>query len=256
ALPLLLAMPFGQQLAWKRGDLGAIAQRLLVAIGVAVLLTLVVLALAGTKGVMAPLGIGLGLFVVAGSISEIVTRASRGGGGIGVILRKAFGLPVATWGAAIAHAGVGVFILGAAATAYETERIANIRPGEKLDLGSYELILVDAFRRDGPNYRDQVAVFDVRQGGVIVDRIEPAKRFYPARQMPTTEVARLTRGFGQVYVALGEGSQEGVVPVRAYWKPFVLFLWLGAVLMALGGALALTERRVRVGAPTPARARA
>ncbi|MGL4242289.1 MAG: heme lyase CcmF/NrfE family subunit, partial [Beijerinckiaceae bacterium] len=201
ALPLLLAMPFGQQLAWKRGDLGAIAQRLLAAIGVAVLLTLVVLALAGAKGVMAPLGIALGLFVVAGSISEIVTRASRGGGGIGVILRKTFGLPVATWGAAIAHAGVGVFILGAAATAYETERIANIRPGEKLDLGSYELILVDAFRRDGPNYRDQVAVFDVRQGGVIVDRIEPAKRFYPARQMPTTEVARLTRGFGQVYVA-------------------------------------------------------
>jgi cytochrome c-type biogenesis protein CcmF len=256
ALPLLLAMPFGQQLAWKRGDLGAVAQRMLAAIGVAVLLTLAVLAFAGAKGALAPVGIGLGLFVVAGSISEIATRAARGGGGVGVALRKAFGLPIGTWGAAIAHAGVGVFILGAASTAYESERIANVRAGEVLSLGRYELVLIDAFGRDGPNYRDQVAVFDVREGGVVIDRIEPAKRFYPARQMPTTEVARLTRGFGQVYVALGESSAEGVVPVRAYWKPFVLFLWLGAVLMALGGALALTERRVRVGAPTPARVRA
>jgi cytochrome c-type biogenesis protein CcmF len=145
-------------------------------------------------------------------------------------------------------------ILGMAATAYESERIANVRPGETLTLGSYELVLVDAFRRDGPNYRDQVAVFDVRQGGAVIDRIEPAKRFYPARQMPTTEVARLTQGFGQIYVALGESSEAGVVPVRAYWKPFVLLIWLGAVLMALGGALALSERRMRVGAPVPARA--
>jgi cytochrome c-type biogenesis protein CcmF len=254
ALPLLLAMPFGQQLAWKRGDLAAVAERMLAAIGVALVLTIVVLAMAGFKGAMAPIGVGLGLFIVAGSISEIVTRAARGGGGAGVLLRKAFGLPASTWGAALAHAGVGVFVLGVAATAYETERIANVRPGEKLDLGGYEITLVDAFRRDGPNYRDQVAVFDVRRGGVVVARIEPAKRFYPARQMPTTEVARLTRGFGQVYVALGEAASEGVVPVRAYWKPFVLFIWLGSVVMALGGAISLTERRVRVGAPTPARA--
>ena len=71
--------------------------------------------------------------------------------------------------------------------------------------------------------------------------------------MPTTEVARLTRGFGQIYVALGESVGQGPVPVRAYWKPFVLFIWLGAVLMALGGGLSLLERRIRVGAPVPAR---
>ena len=64
----------------------------------------------------------------------------------------------------------------------------------------------------------------------------------------------MTRGFGQIYVALGEASIDGVVPVRAYWKPFVLFLWLGAVLMAFGGGLSLLERRMRIGAPVPARA--
>ncbi|MGL5114349.1 MAG: cytochrome c-type biogenesis CcmF C-terminal domain-containing protein, partial [Beijerinckiaceae bacterium] len=101
---------------------------------------------------------------------------------------------------------------------------------------------------------DTVAIFEVRRGGVLEAVIEPAKRVYPARQMPTTEVARLTRGLGQVYVALGETIVGNAVPVRAYWKPFVLLLWLGPVLMALGGSLSLMERRMRVGAPVPARA--
>ncbi|MGL4635970.1 MAG: heme lyase CcmF/NrfE family subunit [Beijerinckiaceae bacterium] len=255
-LPLVLAMPFGQQLAWKRGDLAAVSQRLLVAMGLGVVATIALFAMQGGQGALAPLGVGIGLFVVAGSISEIVTRAGRGGGGFGLFLRKASGLPVSAWGSAIAHAGVGVMILGVAATAYETERIANVRSGEVLNLGAYELVLTDVQQRQGPNYVDTVALFDVRRGGVLEAKIEPAKRIYTARQMPTTEVARLTRNFGQVYVALGESSETGVVPVRAYWKPFVLFIWLGAVLMALGGVLSLCERRVRVGAPMPARVRA
>jgi cytochrome c-type biogenesis protein CcmF len=252
-LPLVLAMPFGQQLAWKRGDLAAVAQRLLVAMAIGVLAALALFAMQGGQGALAPLGVGIGLFVVAGSISEIVTRAGRGSGGIAVFLRKAIGLPISAWGSAVAHAGVGVMILGVASTAYEVERIANVRAGEVLSLGAYELVLTDVQRRQGPNYVDTVALFDVRRGGVLEDKIEPAKRIYTARQMPTTEVARLTRNFGQVYVALGESSESGVVPVRAYWKPFVLFIWLGAVLMALGGVLSLFERRVRVGAPVPAR---
>ncbi|MGL5137385.1 MAG: cytochrome c-type biogenesis CcmF C-terminal domain-containing protein, partial [Beijerinckiaceae bacterium] len=123
-----------------------------------------------------------------------------------------------------------------------------------LRVGAYDLTLKNVERRDGPNYHDTVAIFEVRRGGVLEAVIEPAKRIYPARQMPTTEVARLTRGLGQVYVALGETIVGNAVPVRAYWKPFVLLLWLGPVLMALGGSLSLMERRMRVGAPVPARA--
>jgi cytochrome c-type biogenesis protein CcmF len=253
-LPLVLAMPFGQQLAWKRGDLAAVAQRLLVAIGVAVMAMTIAFAMRGEVAVLAPIGIGIGLFIIAGSLSEIVYRAGRGTSDIGLIARKAFGLPVSAWGTAVAHAGVGVFILGIAATAYQVERIANVKPGETMDLGSYQITLKDVQQRPGPNYRDTVAIFEVRRGGVLEDIAEPAKRIYPARQMPTTEVARLTRGFGQIYIALGETTTETAVPVRAYWKPFVLFLWLGAVMMALGGGLSLLERRMRVGAPVPARA--
>jgi cytochrome c-type biogenesis protein CcmF len=126
--------------------------------------------------------------------------------------------------------------------------------GETIDLGAYQLTLKDIKRREGPNYRDTVALFEVRRAGVLEAIAEPAKRIYPARQMPTTEVARITRGFGQIYVALGETVAESAVPVRAYWKPFVLFIWLGPLLMALGGLLSLMERRMRVGAPAPARA--
>lgn len=170
------------------------------------------------------------------------------------LLRKAAGLPISAWGTALAHAGVGVMILGIASTAYEVEHIANVRPGETITLGAHELVLTKVERRDGPNYQDTVAVFDVRQSGVFQTTIEPAKRIYVARKMPTTEVARLTYWFGQIYVALGEITENGVVPVRAYWKPFVLFIWLGAVIMALGACLSLTERRLRVGAPSPASA--
>jgi cytochrome c-type biogenesis protein CcmF len=253
-LPLVMAMPFGQQMAWKRGDLAAVSQRLIAAIGIAVVATMIVFAIQGGKSALAPIGVGIGLFVIAGSLSEIITRASRSGGSAMTLLRKAAGLPVSAWGTALAHAGVGVMILGVAATAYEVERIANVRPGETLTLGAYELVLSKVERRDGPNYQDTVAVFDVRKAGVLEATIEPAKRIYVARQMPTTEVARLTRWFGQIYVALGETTDNGLVPVRAYWKPFVLFIWLGAVVMALGACLSLTERRLRVGAPSPSRA--
>ncbi len=253
-LPLVLAMPFGQQLAWKRGDLAAVAQRLLVAIAVSLAAMVAAFAWFGGGAVLAPIGIGIGLFAIAGSLSEIATRAGRAGGGFLAGLKRAAGLPASAWGTAVAHAGVGVFVLGVASTAYQTERIANVRIGETLDLGAYQLVLLDVREEKGPNYRDTIARFEVRRGGVLEDIAQPAKRIYPARQMPTTEVARVTRGFGQVYVALGETVVGESVPVRAYWKPFVLLIWIGSIFMALGGALSILERRVRVGAPAPARA--
>jgi cytochrome c-type biogenesis protein CcmF len=253
-LPLVLAMPFGQQLAWKRGDLAAVTQRLLVAIGLALFAILVVGVFQGGKGTMAPIGVGIGIFAIAGSISEIVTRAGRGG--IASFMRRALGLPASAWGSALAHIGVGITVLGISATAYESEYIANVRAGESFRLGAYELVLGKVEQRQGPNYRDVVAIFDVRRGGIVEATLEPAKRVYTARQMPTTEVARLTHHFGQIYLALGETTEQGLVPVRAYWKPFVLFIWLGCILMALGGGVSLSERRMRVGAPVPSRSSA
>ena len=92
----------------------------------------------------------------------------------------------------------------------------------------------------------------MRQGGDVVGTMEPAKRSFQTRQMSTTEAALLTRGFSQLYLSLGDPEPGGAIAVRVYHKPLVLLIWLGALVMFIGGALSLSDRRLRIGAPKPA----
>ena len=108
--------------------------------------------------------------------------------------------------------------------------------------------------RAGPNYRETVAAMTIRSGGQVVAAIEPARRQFAARQMATTQAGIATLDFGQVYVSIGDPDAGGGVPARLYWKPLVTLIWLGACLMALGGAFSLTDRRLRFGAPARAKA--
>ena len=116
-------------------------------------------------------------------------------------------------------------------------------------VGPYELILDTVGERTGPNYREIVAPMTVRSGGVVVAAIEPARRQFATRQMATTQAGIATLGFGQVYVSIGDPERRRAVPARLYWKPLVTLIWLGACVMALGGALSLADRRLRFGAP-------
>ena len=106
--------------------------------------------------------------------------------------------------------------------------------------------------RQGPNYRELIAKFTVRQDGDVIGTMEPSKRTFPSRQSSTTEAALLTRGVSQLYLSLGDPNADGSIAVRLYHKPLVLLIWLGAVVMVLGGGLSLSDRRLRVGAPKPA----
>jgi len=108
--------------------------------------------------------------------------------------------------------------------------------------------------RTGPNYRDLVAKFTVRRAGEVLGVMEPSKRTFPSRAMSTTEAALMTRGVGQIYVSLGDQGADGAITVRIYSKPMVLLIWLGPLLMVLGGAFSLSDRRLRIGAPRPAKA--
>jgi len=110
--------------------------------------------------------------------------------------------------------------------------------------------------RVGPNYLDLVAKATIRSGGNVVATIEPAKRTFAARQMTTSQAGIATLWFGQIYAALGDQNADGSIAVRLYWKPLVTLIWLGACLMAFGGALSLADRRLRFGAPARARTRA
>jgi cytochrome c-type biogenesis protein CcmF len=172
--------------------------------------------------------------------------------------RRALGLPRSAWGAAFAHFGIGVTLLGiVGATAWGSERLAEIKPGDNLEIAHYRLTFDGLFNRTGPNYRDVVGRFTVhRAGGELVGAMEPSRRAFPARNMATTEAALMTRGVSQLYLSLGDPSPDGTVPVRLYFKPFVVMIWLGAVFMFIGGGLSLSDRRLRVGAPRPAKARA
>jgi cytochrome c-type biogenesis protein CcmF len=248
-----LVVPFGQSLAWKRGDLLGVAQRLSVAAAVGLCVFVALFATLRGGPALAPIAAGIAIYIIIGSLSEIIARVWRRGAPFGVLLSRAWGLPLSAWGSALAHVGVGVLLLGLAATAFGSETIANMRIGEPQKVGPYEVTFQSVGARPGPNYNETVAKADVRWGGALVASLEPAKRFFSARQMSTTQAGIATLWFGQLYISIGDQTGDGIVAARLYWKPLVTLIWLGACLMAFGGALSLADRRLRIGAPAPAR---
>ncbi|GJE56685.1 heme lyase CcmF/NrfE family subunit [Methylobacterium thuringiense] len=260
AIPLLLIVPFGQSLAWKRGDVAAAAQRLFAAFAFAFVVGIGTAAYTWGGPVMAPVAIGLGAYLIIGSALEILSRA-RGYGNsrsrdLGTIARRAIGLPRSAWGTALAHAGVGVVVIGIAAQSWALEGLGTLKPGQSLAVGPYVATLDKVGPQSGENYEETAAFLTVRTAkGDTVGPVETGKRFYPSRKMTVTESGLMTIGFSQVYASLGEVLPDGSIGLRLYYKPLILLIWLGAVVMALGGALSLTDRRMRVGAPAKARAK-
>ncbi|MDP2800400.1 MAG: heme lyase CcmF/NrfE family subunit [Phreatobacter sp.] len=251
-VPLMLAMVFGPFLAWKRGDLAAVAQRLTLAFAAAILATLVTYAVTTGGPVLAPLFVGLAFYVIVGAILDVAERIQLFRAPAATSLARARGLPRAAWGAAVAHAGVGVMLLGIVGeTAYKQETIVQMRPGESIAVAGYDITLQGLVPVEGPNYRDLVARLTVREGGVDAGMLEPAKRVYTARAMPTTEAALKTRGVSQLYVSPGDPGTDGSIALRFFYKPMVLLIWIGTLVMMFGGLLSLSDRRLRVGAPKP-----
>jgi cytochrome c-type biogenesis protein CcmF len=252
-VPLLLLAPFGQTMAWKRGDLLGAAQRLYAVLGVALLATLCMLALTMGGPVAAPLGVGLGLFLVLGSFSDIVNRSWRRGTPLALAARKARRLPRSTWGTAVAHAGVGAAVIGIAASAWSVESLGTLKVGQTIAAGPYEARLERVVPRTGPNYREDVVTLTVFRNGRELGPLETMKRLYVTRGMPTTEAGIMSVGLSQVYATVGEVQADGGVALHLFHKPLILLIWIGAVITALGGGLSLTDRRLRVGVPVRAR---
>jgi cytochrome c-type biogenesis protein CcmF len=257
-IPLMVVMPFGPLMGWKRGDLLGAAQRLLAAAILAAVTVAAAFAMTHGGPVLAPFGVGIAVFVMAGAVTDIVERTMVLRLPLHATLRRALGLPRSAWGTAFAHFGIGVSLLGIiGATAWGSERLAEVKPGESLDIAHYRVTFDGLFNRTGPNYRDVVGHFTVyRASGELIGSMEPSRRTFPAREMSTTEAALMTRGASQIYVSLGDPNKDGSVPVRLYFKPHVLLIWIGAMFMFFGGALSLSDRRLRVGAPRPAKGKA
>jgi cytochrome c-type biogenesis protein CcmF len=253
---LLCVVSFGPLLAWKRGDLLGVAQRLFGAAAIAVIAVAVTFAVEGGGPILVPFAVGLALFVMAGAATELIERTGLLKVPFGTALARSRGLPRSAWGTALAHIGLAVTLLGIIGeTQWGAERIVEVKPGDTISLHRYDFHLDGMADRQGPNYHELAAHFTVRRGGDLIGVMEPSKRTFPSRGSETNEAALMTRGFAQLYLSLGDAGNDGAIAVRLYYKPLVLLIWLGAVVMAMGGALSLSDRRLRIGAPKPARSR-
>ena len=244
-IPIILAMPIGQMLAWKRGDLLGAAQRLVLACVVGIAGMVVLYALRGGSVVPAILA-GLAVYLTIGSFTEIYGRV-RGAKNVSSLVARALGLPRSAWGTAIAHAGVGLTLFGLAATGWGVERIVSAKINEAISVGPYEVVVTDIAPRDGSNYKDLVAHTQIREGGRVVAEMDPSRRSFTTRTMVRTEAGIVTLGLGQVYMNIADVRVDGVIDLRLYWKPYVALIWLGALVMSLGGLLSMADRRLRIG---------
>jgi cytochrome c-type biogenesis protein CcmF len=201
--------------------------------------------------VLAVLGLAAGLFLVLGAVADLWYRAGIGKVKADVAWRRLSGLPRSAFGTALAHAGLGVTVLGiVAVTTFQTEHVIEMKPGQSADAGGYTLHFDGMQPATGPNYTEDRGHFSVSRGGVEVADVWSAKRVYVAQRMPTTEAGILTFGLSQLYVSLGDPTRDGGIVVRIWWKPFILCIWGGALIMAAGGFVSLSDRRLRVGAPS------
>jgi len=253
---LLAAVPVGPALAWKRGDLLGAAQRLTVAAAAGLIVATGSIAITRGGPVLAPLGVGLAVYVILGALTDVALRIRPARMPASVMLARARGLPRSAWGTALAHAGLGITLLGLAATGWGVERIAAVKPGQTVDLGPYQVVVRQLVPRSGPNYSETVAETEIRQGGRVIATAEPAKRFFATRQQTVGQAGIVTLGLGQVYLSLGDTHDDGTIDARMFWKPLVSLIWLGALVMASGGMASLSDRRLRIGvALRPRRAR-
>ena len=246
-VPVLVAMAIGPWLAWKRGDLGAAMQRLWVAFAAAAAVVLVGLYLAGFTPVLAILGLGLAAWTAAGVLAEWAERVRLFRLPARDTWRRARGLPRAAYGMLVAHFGMAVLVAGVSASAFEQERIETLRPGDTIAIAGYELRLREVRRVPGPNFIADEAVIEVRRGGDVIAEMHLQRRMFTVQQQTTALTAIRSTLAADLYLALGEGDAQAGWTVRAYHKPIVSWIWLGAIVMALGGVVSLTDRRWRIG---------
>ncbi|MBV2184764.1 MAG: heme lyase CcmF/NrfE family subunit [Rhizobium sp.] len=248
--PLLVAVPFGPMLAWKRGDLYAALQRLYAAAGIAFVLAVALYYIENGGPVLAVFGLAAGFFLIFGALSDLWYRAGFGKLATGLALRRLNGLPRSAIGTALAHFGLGVTVLGiVAVTTFETETVAEMKPGMTVEAGGYTVTFDGMKSAVGPNYTEDRGHFTIRQAGADLGDVWSSKRLYTARRMPTTEAGIRTFGVSQLYVSLGDMMDSGGIVVRIWWKPYILCIWYGALIMMAGGFVSLSDRRLRVGVP-------
>ncbi len=255
AIPLLLLVTVGPMLAWKRDSLSTLAPKLKW-VGLAAIITFVAGGfILGWSNIGSAFGMALALWLIAGGTMALVKRwrgaGAQGFGGFSLRLVRT--TPPAVLGMALAHAGLGVLVAGISAmSAMSAEKILVMRPGESVEVGVLNVRYLSLQEVQGANYRAIQARFDVRRGSRTRTLVSE-RRIYPNSRNQTTEAGIDAGLLGNSYIAIGDAQQgpagDGLV-VRSYWHPLVGWIWFGGLMMAMGGAASLADRRYRIGAAT------
>ena len=255
-LPLMgltmLLVPLGPMMAWKRGDARGALQRLWVAAAIGVTCGLLTFALVSPRKALASVMIAIGAWLILGALTEMAERIRAFRAPMAEVMRRLRGLPLGAYGMTLAHAGLGVFVLGGAVeTAWKTEAAETLRVGQSMRFGAYELQFQKIEDAEGPNYQAQRGTAIVTKGGLPVCIATPERRFYPTGGQTTSEVHICPRGLDDIYIVLGEGRMGPQGPVwliRAYDNPWVRLIFLGPLILAIGGVVSLSDRRLRFAA--------
>jgi cytochrome c-type biogenesis protein CcmF len=151
------------------------------------------------------------------------------------------------WGMVLGHVGFAVTLIGITLVSnYEVERDVRMNAGDTVSIADYTVKFTGVKEIEGPNYSAERGIFDVYKNGEFVNHLEPEKRFYPVQRMSMTEAGIHTTLTRDLFVALGEPLSNGAWAVRLYYKPFVVWIWGGAVIMCLGGILSISDKRYRI----------
>jgi cytochrome c-type biogenesis protein CcmF len=245
-VPVVALMAIAPFVRWKQADLPDVLRRLRLAFVLALAVALVTPWAMGRWHTLAAFGILLAAWLAFACLAHLISRVRVGDGSLPARLRS---LPRAYYGMLTAHLGIAVFIVGVTmVNTYENSKDVKMQAGMTTELGDYTFRMVRIYERTGPNYIAARADVEVLKGGEVIKVLHPEKRVYNVQQMPMTEAAIDYGITGDLYVSLGEAIDQDTWLVRVHRQPFVVWIWFGCVFMALGGAIAASDRRYRVGA--------
>ncbi len=246
-LPLLLAMVVGPMLNWKRDGLKTRLMELRLPAIAALLVAVAIVAWAGLSALLTALGIGLGTWIVAGSLWVLTKRMKS--------LSLMRTTPRAFYGLVLGHLGLGLVVVAITfVSSFSQENILAMKPGDITQIAGFEIKLDEMRDVQGPNYIAKVAVMQVTRGGAAVTTLTPQIHSFTNQRQQIAQTSIHTNMINNLYSAIGEQSADGKWTVRLYWHPMAPWLWIGALLMAFGGLISLSDRRFRIGAPLRAKA--
>ncbi|HJV88632.1 MAG TPA: heme lyase CcmF/NrfE family subunit [Noviherbaspirillum sp.] len=246
-IPVLVLMAIGPFARWKEASVPDLLRRLrwvaLVAVGLALAIALVLAA-----SPMVTAGLAFAIWILFGSAAHMIERARHAPKGMS-LWKRLSREPRSYWAMLVAHAGIGVFVVGVTLVkGLDEAKDVSMRVGDTTTVNGYTFAFKNLQEIKGPNYVAAQATFDITYGGKPVTTLMPEKRMYTVQRMPMTE-AGIDRGFTRdLYVSLGEETNDGAWVVRVQHKPFVSWIWAGCLIMAFGGLLAASDRRYRVAA--------